>query len=376
MDLLFQKELRIEKVAINNFSGDGTGQSHIRFASVVDTFSSKEPDVVRFALHIRKTIDSDGNYELVEFKDLEQYYRDIDFLLDVGQSKLDRAYRDLTEGRYSFDFDPDVLIEEFLLANASKRQSKKFLKLKSEHFHIAAYCAHSSVYALKQYEDMKAKTPGFETYYRAIEKIYMKSFRIDPNFVKNYIRHKTTNDFDLVNYVTQIRAITRHLDLLKTIYPKDGMPGDKGIQLLLDNYRRCAEACIKPLNLLRIGQEIANGNPSPARAKGAEKNKAILQPVLGSLLDCYDPRIRNSESHLTTDIDAPHGLVRFYKDNGGHLELLVTYSFVELVKMTNELQNNLFPALVYTAYMEWRMMLLVITLNSPEYKLALLKIDN
>lgn len=223
---------------------------------------------------------------------------------------------------------------------------------------------------------MKAKTPGFETYYRAIEKIYMKSFRIDPNFVKNYIRHKTTNDFDLVNYVTQIRAITRHLDLLKTIYPKDGMPGDKGIQLLLDNYRRCAEACIKPLNLLRIGQEIANGNPSPARAKGAEKNKAILQPVLGSLLDCYDPRIRNSESHLTTDIDAPHGLVRFYKDNGGHLELLVTYSFVELVKMTNELQNNLFPALVYKAYMEWRMMLLVITLNSPEYKLALLKIDN
>ena len=91
----------------------------------------------------------------------------------------------------------------------------------------------------------------------------MKVFRNDPNFVKNYIQQKTTNDFNLVNFVTQIRAITQHVDLMKTIFPKGGMQANHGIQLLLDSYRKYAEACVKPLNFLRIGQEIADGNPCP-----------------------------------------------------------------------------------------------------------------
>ena len=62
--------------------------AHISFIGAIDTFSSKEPDVVKYTLHLRHTIDSDGNYELVAFKDIEQYYRDIDFLLDAEQSKL------------------------------------------------------------------------------------------------------------------------------------------------------------------------------------------------------------------------------------------------------------------------------------------------
>jgi len=373
MDLLFEKGQRIEKVT-TNLNGDGTGQAHISFIGAVDTFSSKEPDVVKYALRLRHTIDSDGNYELVAVKDLDQYYRDVDFLLDAEQSKLHQAYRDLAEARYTFDFDPDMLIEEFLLSN--NRKSRKFSKLKSEHFHIAAHCMNAAGHALQQYEQMKSKTPGFETYHHAIEKVYMKAFRSDPNFVKNYIQHKTTNDFNLANFVPQVRAITQHLDLVKTIFPKDGLPGNQGIQLLLDTYRRYAEACIKPLNLLRIGQEIASGDPCPERTKSAEENRAILQPILGSILDCYDPRIRNSESHLSTEVDADNGQVLFYKDDKGHRKFLVKYSFAELANMTNTIQNYLFPALALTAYMEWRTMLLVITHSSREYKLALLKIAN
>jgi len=328
---------------------------------------------VKYTVHLRQTIDSDGKCELVAFKDLEQYYRDIDFLWKEEQSKRNQAYRDLAEGRYTFDFDPDELIEVFLLSD--NRKSRKFLKLKSEHFYIAAYCMNASAHTLQQYEEMKLKTPGFERYHHAIDKVYMK-FRSDPNFVKNYIQQKTTNDFNLVNYMAQVRAVTQHTELMKTIFSNGGMPGHQGIQLLLDAYRRYAEACVKPLNLLRIGQELSSGDPCPERTKSAAENKAILQPVLGSILDCYDPRIRNSESHLSTDVDTPNGQVLFYKDDKGHRELLVTYSFVELVNMTNELQHNLFPALVFTAGMEWRTMLLVITHSSREYKLALLKIGN
>jgi hypothetical protein len=79
---------------------------------------------------------------------------------------------------------------------------------------------------------------------------------------------------------------------------------------------------------------------------------------------------------LSTEVDATNGRVHFYKDAKGRRELLVTYSFVELADMSNKLQHNLFPALAFTAYMEWRTMLLMITTNSLEYKLALLKIGN
>ena len=197
-----------------------------------------------------------------------------------------------------------------------------------------------------------------------------------PSNYENYIRQKTTNDFNLVNFMIQVRAITQHVELMKTIFPKDGMQGDQGIHLLLDSYRRCAEACVKPLNLLRIGQEISSGDPSPRRTKSAAANRAILQHVLGSILGCYDPRIRNSESHLSTEVDAKNGQVLFYKDTKGQREFLVKYSFVELANMTNEIQHNFFPSLVFTAYMEWRTMLLIITTSSLEYKLALLKIGN
>ena len=374
MDLLFKKNLRIEKITVSPFSG-GTGHTHISFVGSTDTFSSTESDVVNYALHIRQTIDSDGNYELVAYNDLEHYYRDIDFLMLTDQrQQIQQAHHDLVERRYTFDFDPDELIEEFLLS--SNRKSKKFLKLKTEYFYIAAYGLDAAAHAVGQYEQMKSKLPGLESYHQAIDKVYMKAFRSDPNFVKNYLRHKTTNDFNLMHFMTQVRAITQHIELMKTIFSKGGMHVNQGIHLLLDSYRRSAEACVKPLNLLRIGQEIADGNPNPKRTKSAAANRAILQPVLGSILDCYDPRIRNSESHLSTEVDTKNGQVLFYKDARGHRELLVKYSFADLASMTNEIQHNLFIALVFTAYMEWRTMLLIITTDSLEYKLALLKIGN
>jgi hypothetical protein len=373
MNLLFEKRQRIEKIT-TNLKGDGTGEVRIHFKGLPDTFLSKEPDVVNYALHIRKTIDAHGDCELVAFKDLEQYYRDANFLLNSEKSKIQRAHLELTTGQYTFDFDPDELVEEFLLSD--NRKTRKFLKLKTEHFHIVARCMLAAQHALQRYEGVAAKTPGFNLYYEAIERIYMKSFRKDENFVKNYILLKTTNDFSLRHFTSQVKVLNQHIESLKAIFSANGTLGQHSIQFLLDSYRRYAEACVQPLNFLRIGQELANGNPQPDRAKSAAENKAILQPALGSLLDCYDPRIRNAESHLGTDVDTPNGQVHFYKEDRGRRELLVTYSFVELANMTNTLQHYLFLALALTADLEWRTMLLVVTGSSSEYMLALLKIGN
>jgi hypothetical protein len=63
MDLLFKQRQRIEKLTVN-FDSDGAWHAHINFIGSTNTFASKEPDVAAYALRLRKTIDSDGNYEL------------------------------------------------------------------------------------------------------------------------------------------------------------------------------------------------------------------------------------------------------------------------------------------------------------------------
>ena len=51
MDLLFKKGQRIEGFT-THLNGDSTGQAHISFIDSADTFSSKEPDVVKYTLRV------------------------------------------------------------------------------------------------------------------------------------------------------------------------------------------------------------------------------------------------------------------------------------------------------------------------------------
>lgn len=176
MDLLFKKHQRIKEITVS-FKGGETKHTDISFMGNTDTFSSNETDVGDYALHLKHTIDSDGNFDFVAYKDLNQYFRDVEFLFKDEQPKLNRAYHQLIGGQYTFDFDPDELIETFLLSH--DRSSIKYSKLKSEHFQIAAYCMNAAAHALQKYEELKSKTPGLESYHQAIDRVYRKAFRSD-----------------------------------------------------------------------------------------------------------------------------------------------------------------------------------------------------
>lgn len=378
MDFLFKQKRRVEKVTIN-VHNDGRGyveneHTKITFVNCDETFVSDEADVAEYAWHLKQTVDSDGEYELINFKNLEQYYKDIEFLLDKNSTNTQQAGKDLADGKYTFSFDPDKLIEEFILSK--KRKSKRFMPLKTENFYIIAYEMGESARALKMKEKMQSRSVDFERHYLGCEAVYAKAFRNQPNFIKNFLKQKSTNDFSLLDYSLQVQSVMQHVNIMKDLFPKQGMPAHKGVSLLLDMYRRYAESCVKPLNLLRIAQEISSGNSSPDLKKSAGENKRILQPVMGDLLECYDPRIRNSESHLSTEIDAGNKKVRVYRTIRGNRNLQVEYTFQEIANMTNGLMHNLVPALALTVYMEWRTMLLVLTYKSMEYKLALLSIGN
>jgi hypothetical protein len=262
MDLLFKKRQPIETFTIN-LNNDGTGQVHMSFKEVTDIFSSNEPDVVNYALHLKKTIDSEGNFEFVKFKDLGKYYRDVEFLFNEEENKIRQVSRDLLASRYTFTFDPDELVEEFLLSD--RRKSKEFSKLKSDHFYIVAHCMSEAARAQDRCKTVESGIPVFGSYSRKIQSIYAKGFRNDPNFLKSYIWQKTTHSFNIESFAMQVRAVTKYNTALRATF-QDGMPTEHGIYFLLDMYRRYAEACVKPLNFLRIAQELSSGDPNPDRA--------------------------------------------------------------------------------------------------------------
>ena len=368
MSFLFQDKKTIQKTQIK-LSQNDDGYASIEFTDGV-VFETKEFDAIDYVVNLRHSIDSSGDYKIVHYKDLEKYYEDIQFLIDHDQRKLNEASKELATGKFKFNYDVDKLQEEFL--SSKTRKSKKFEKLKSDYYYIVAYRLFEAKAALDLLNKYKSNSKTVEGYYVAIDKILMKAFRNDENFVKNYLNQRNANDFDLYDFLMQGLSAVQHTSDLLSYYPPQGMDGDRGVKLALDMYRRYAEACVKPLNLLRIAQEIIDGNPSPDPVKGAAENKAILSAALGSMLDCYHPHIRNSESHLSTRIDTVDKKVIITKNS----KQVASYTYQEVLDLTNSIGNDFFPALMSALVMELRTILLIITYKSPEYKVALIGIGN
>lgn len=372
MDLIFQQKKAIETISLE-VKNNGKETVHIQFNDKTD-FRSSETDVADYVTTLRQGVDEEGNVKFKPFKDLNKYFEETREFVDKDNSKLHKAVADLKQGKYKFSFDPDKLIEEFLVSK--NRKSKKFLPLKTEYFHIAAHQFIQSGVILGHFNMKKKIDAKFDSNYKKIDDIFRKAFRNDPNFIKNYLKQKNTNNFDFEDFVKQINSVTSYTIALKDIFPTQGVEGEKGIGFVLDIYRRYAEGCVKPLNLLRIGKELNDGISSPKLHLSASKNKRLLLPDLGSLLDCYDPRIRNSESHISTEIDKQKSKVIITDARAGKRKILAEYTFQEIIEMTNVIRTDLFSALIITIYMVWRTMLLVIVFPSIEYKHMLLEIDN
>lgn len=368
MGFLFNDKKKIQKTDVELSQNDDE-YVRIEFTDGV-VYETKESDAVYYVLNLRHSLDPNGDYELVHYKDLEKYYADGMFLIDDNQQELNEASEELATGKFKFNYDLDKLQEDFL--SSKNRNSTKYEKLKSDYYYTVAYRLFEAKAALDLLNKYKANDSWVDSYYSTIDKILMRAFRSDENFIKNYLRQKNTNNFDLYDFLMQGLSAVQYTSDLLSYYPPQGMDGDKGIKLALDMYRRYAEACVKPLNLLRIAQEVIDGNLSPDLTKGAAENKASLSTALGSMLDCYHPHIRNSESHLSTRVDSVNKKVIITK-NG---KQVASYTYQEVLDLTNTISNRLFPALMSALVMELRTVLLIITYKSPEYKIALIGIGN
>lgn len=84
---------------------------------------------------------------------------------------------------------------------------------------------------------------------------------------------------------------------------------------------------------------------------------------MGDMLDCFNPHLRNSESHLNTRFNhKDRRTLISYRGGYSH-----EYTYSEITDMTNEIAHNLLPALIVGLTMESQVVMLILSTSYVEY---------
>lgn len=367
MDALHNQKKKIEKIDIR--AGGNDEQGNLTFTDG-STVKVTEDDCIMYLFHLKRGLDNDGDYVFRPIKDLNKYFDDEYFLAKDHDKKIADAFNGDPNSPFVFTYDVDKLQEQFLISK--RRNSKKFEKLKTDYFQIAAYRMHESAATLALHETYQKQSSEYDKCFAAITKILATAFRNDENFIKNFAKKNKKAKLDLLHSINKYLATAESTQDLQKLFASGGVNADMGIRLVLQTYSQKAEACVELLNFVRIAYELNSGVEVPLDTKKAQENKQILAPELGSLLDCLDPHVRNSEAHLKTRIDKVNHKVHIADQDG----YTADYTYQELIKMTNDLTHNLLPALMVGVVMEAQVTMVVLSSRSIEYITALLGIDN
>jgi hypothetical protein len=339
-------------------------------------FKSSEEDVIKFVFSLERAITDTGEIEFGRFEDLNKYWSELDYLFTDEAIKTQDAVQRLRRGEFEFSYMPEDLLFEFL--SAKHPNSKKFEPLKNNYFEIRAHYHILSQRALEQIERLKKENPKIEQNSRIIDEILMKAYRSDRNFMINLKKFSKSIDLDLNDLILQIKSELDFKNELKLMLVKNSPLDSKmGIRFLLDIYRRTSEQLAPFINALRISIEIADGKQNPSHKLRYIDNCNIirLKPEYASLIECLDPNIRHSESHINTVIDSKSNKVIITSVFGKRREKICEYTFQQIIEMTLKLENELFLAFPMGFYYH-RLGLIDTLLLSREYRVSLLSINN
>jgi len=193
MTKLYQERYNVFSI---NISSKRVGDSFTTVASVVlakgeekITLHSTEWDFIKYLVELRGVVDVDGEYRFKPLKNLEQYNADAEHLIDVDRSKLKNAADDLRSKKFEFTYNPLKMIDEFLKSERNVK-NKKFLPLKTDYHHILTAALLQSKAMLEARERIIKKYPETQKLVKAVEGIFLKSFRPTRNALKDYKFYK------------------------------------------------------------------------------------------------------------------------------------------------------------------------------------------
>lgn len=338
------------------------------------SIESQSWDFIQYAVELRRSADVYGKVKFTRVKDLNKYDEDTMHLVDVDHKKAKNAWEDIRSGKFVFNYQPQKLVEDFLSNNRNVKKSK-YLPLKKDYHHILALSLAEAREFLNLQEKLTKNKPNIQGLVNAGEEI-TKSFRATGNALKDFQFYKSFVSFDTEDLNKRIIEQTKVIeDTVQELIRRKTVPSNIAIPKIMDMYSRALELSAPILNLIRIGLEIKNGIPSPIKNYSLARNLSYLKgdQNYGQYFSCLDATIRHTDAHISYKISGRE--VQLLDIRSKKPKLIKTYTFDEIHKMTNALLYELLPAIFYTFSIH-EVAAFLLVLNSFEYKVLLLSIDN
>lgn len=343
-------------------------------------FTSYERDVLLYASTFHKSLDKDGNWIFQGYTNNECYYATIEQLIDTDGAKRKTAYNRVVKGEFKPEYDPEKLIRKFLLTGYRKNK-KKFEVLRRDYFEILI----SQALILSKYLEMDKKLKnererlGYAELSKVTGEILEKGFQTKDNQIKNFLVYHKFIDIDIEEITHRIQEEKDYHKKIYDSFAQNAPYTDIKIvgKVPLDVYRRYCELSSHFINALRISVELGKGIDEISPYKKFITNVEILKAVkeYGILIKAIEPRIRNSESHINTEICEKSALVRITEKKGKERRVLCEYPLNEISNMILQLDRDFFPAMAIS-FTIFETFLLCRILDSFEYRVLLLGIGN
>ncbi len=382
MGLVYEDGYHVEGYEIKFLDEGKTEQCIIELKRGDDVLKmeSTESDVFEHFIRLHTTLNKDGKEEFRRYKDLNSYWEDAEFLADLGNTKKPEAMKRLRDGKFTFDYNPIALFEEFL--ELKEVSSDKYLNLKKHYYEIFAYTLSQANIVMKTQEKAaEKKHPRFASYMKIINSIIAKAFIIPKTPFKSFRDYRRYLLVDIEDLVLKTAEEISHTENMLKVMPHLGTNGSVNGKIampwIIDIYRRFAELSSKLINLLRLAIELTEGNENPDLKKRFEDNCEVITkyPEYKDLLEFVDPLIRHAASHITFEIDHERGMIKFFDDRSGKKLFVKEYTYQIIGEMTKGIRDGLVPALLFGIQLN-ELVLAMLAMDSYEYKVSLLGIGN
>ncbi len=380
MDLIHNKKYKIHNIKITHHTPENANESFLTEIYLEKngkgcSFTSQEKDVFFLASSFNHTINIEGNLEFMRYRDNEKYFSDLQSLIDPDDKKRQAALNRVQPD----DYDPEeleILIKEYIFDK--DRTNKKYNLLKSNYFDICAYLTlYANQYVQKERE-LREERPKFAIYSKLIYKILGRAFQTEKNPIKNYLKFKNYVDIEFLDTLNSGLGQKRYHRMQYETYASSGkkQPLETSVMVPLDVLRRYNEVVKEFFNALRIGIELDNGI-NPKLNMSFKENVNIIRSFkeYSPLADYVNPIIRNSESHISTEIDTENGTINFFDKRKRKKKIIGECKIRDLQPMITELDKSLLPAL-FCSFNLQEMVFILMILHSREYRISLLGIDN
>lgn len=376
-----KKLMYIEKYDVNQVtiemeqspSGDQKHSATITFNKDghIEKIQSCEFDFVFFAWSLKTSI-HDGLNKIIEVKNMNKYYENIDFFVANQKRDLETAKSDLLTGKQklSDDFSSELALEDIIKKKYKTSQvndvMKKYVYVLANEFIIIGFLK-------KQFEKLKRKSNDptkFVKMFNLAGKIYQdhlfslpplkaveiygKRSRINLEHITKSLLHQHTTSHEKWEGLTQ--NATKKIE------------GKSGAKHMLDEYCDYYELTYKMLRHLAFIASNSNSSSFKDSQKGIED--ILEQAGYGQLLEPIIKSLRNAGSHWEADY-SEKGKIILIDSRSGKSKKIGEITYEELIHHTN-LIKELSKALLISILMTERLLYLK-ALDSPDLKIILVE---